>query len=123
MPTRGERRMWLRNLLFLALVGGGMTVLAAHLIPPRQASLLTHYDRPRHWDGDGQATVERLDAAFRLSWSEQGLHAATPAAELAIARRISLGLMGTIPSLEEIRQFEALPAGERLAWWIDHVLD
>lgn len=30
--------------------------------------------------------------------------------------------MGTIPSLEEIRQFESRPEGERLTWWIDHVL-
>ncbi len=30
--------------------------------------------------------------------------------------------MGTIPSLEEIRQFEYLPAEQRLPWWIDHIL-
>jgi hypothetical protein len=30
--------------------------------------------------------------------------------------------MGTVPSLEEIRQFEALPPEQRMPWWIDHVL-
>jgi hypothetical protein len=31
--------------------------------------------------------------------------------------------MGTIPSLEEIRQLEGLPADQQLPWWIDHVLE
>jgi hypothetical protein len=30
--------------------------------------------------------------------------------------------MATIPSLEEIRQFEYLPQEQRLSWWIDHIL-
>ena len=34
-----------------------------------------------------------------------------PAPELAVMRRLSLALTGTIPSLEEIRRFEARPAG------------
>jgi hypothetical protein len=48
--------------------------------------------------------------------------AADPAPDLAQARRLSLGLMGTIPSLEEIRQFESLPSDQRMTWWIDHIL-
>ena len=30
--------------------------------------------------------------------------------------------MGVVPSLEEIRQFEALPSEQRLPWWLDHIL-
>ena len=38
------------------------------------------------------------------------------------ARRVSLGLMGSIPSLEEIRQLEAQPPELREQWWVDHLL-
>ncbi|HTU19172.1 MAG TPA: DUF1553 domain-containing protein, partial [Gemmataceae bacterium] len=44
------------------------------------------------------------------------------APDLIVARRLALELMGTIPSLEEIRQLEYLPEDQRLPWWIDHIL-
>jgi len=60
------------------------------------------------------ATVARLNAA---------LPAATPRADgLAILRRLHLALVGTIPSLEEIRRFESLPAHERIQRWTDQLL-
>ena len=37
-------------------------------------------------------------------------------------RRLSLSLCGTIPSLEEIRRFEARPAGRRIDAWLDDLL-
>ena len=37
-------------------------------------------------------------------------------------RRLSLALTGTIPSLEEIRRFEARPAGDRVRPWLDGLL-
>ncbi len=43
---------------------------------------------------------------------------AEPAPELIVARRISLALTGTIPSLEEIRRFESWPKAERLDRWL-----
>jgi hypothetical protein len=114
--------MWLRNLLFLGLVGGGVFALGFNLMPPRQPRPVTSYDASAYRAEDFRAAVGRVDASFRTLWAEQGVRAALPAPDLAVARRLALGLMGTVPSLEEVRQFECLPAGERLAWWIDHVL-
>ncbi|HEX3727459.1 MAG TPA: DUF1549 domain-containing protein, partial [Pirellulales bacterium] len=57
--------------------------------------------------------VERVDAAFEGWWDERGLTPAKPASDLTLARRLSLALLGTIPSLEEIRRFESLPEGSR----------
>jgi Protein of unknown function (DUF1549)/Protein of unknown function (DUF1553) len=114
--------LWLRNLLFLGLVGGGTIALGLNLLPPRKPDRLSHYDAPNHRDPDFRATVRQVDTAFRQQWASDGLKPAGPAADLAVARRLSLGLMGTVPSLEEVRQFEALPADERLAWYTDHVL-
>nr|HRC85559.1 DUF1549 domain-containing protein [Thermoanaerobaculia bacterium] len=52
-----------------------------------------------------KASVAAVDAAFRKEWDGAKLTPADPAPDLAVARRLALGLMGTIPSLEEIRQF------------------
>ena len=66
--------------------------------------------------------VARVDESFRARWAEQELAPAAPAPELAVMRRLSLSLCGTIPSLEEIRRFESRPAGRRIDAWLDDLL-
>jgi Protein of unknown function (DUF1549)/Protein of unknown function (DUF1553) len=114
--------MWKRNLLFIALIGGGTLALGANLMPPRQAKAITRYDAVAYQDADFREAVAKVDASFRDSWVKEKTPSAPAAADLAVARRLALGLMGTVPSLEEIRQFEWLPAEERLSWWVDHIL-
>lgn len=73
-----------------------------------------------------QPTVEvvakRVDEAFMACWKERGLRPAAPADAFTIARRLSLALQGTIPSLEEIRLLEQRPKGEQIDFWINHLL-
>jgi hypothetical protein len=114
--------MWRRNLLFLGLLGGGIFALGAGLMPPPRPKPLTRFDASAYEAPDFRAAVGRVNISFRHTWTEQGLKTAEPAPDLAVARRLALGLMGTIPSLEEIRQFEYLPPEQRLPWWIDHIL-
>jgi hypothetical protein len=114
--------MWLRNLLFLGLVVGGLVALGAGLMPPRQPKSVTRYDAGAYRAPEFLDAVARVDASFRQQWAEGKLRPAPAASNLAVARRLALGLMGTIPSLEEVRQFEPLPADEQLPWWVDHVL-
>src|SRR5205823_699333 len=104
------------------LVGGGALALGYNLLPPRETKAVTHYEAAAYRAPEFRAAVERVNDSFRQQRISDGLHPAAPAADLLVARRIALGLMGTVPSLEEIRQFEKLPAEERLAWWLDHVL-
>lgn len=69
------------------------------------------------------ATVAaRLDEALRRTWRANSLPPAPRADDLALARRASLAIVGAIPSLEEIRWFEAQPAPGRLAAYIDRLL-
>jgi hypothetical protein len=114
--------MWLRNLLFLGLLGGGFYALAANLMPPREPQALAAYDTSAYRDADFLASVRRVDDSFRTQWDAERLQPAPAAADLAVARRLALALAGTVPSLEEIRQFEALPADQRIPWWVDHLL-
>jgi hypothetical protein len=114
--------MWRRNLLFLGLVAGGVFALGAGLMPPHQPKPETRFDASAYQLPDFTDIVRRVDGAFRHTWTEQKLPIAPPAPDLTVARRLALGLMATIPSLEEIRQFEYLPEDQRLPWWIDHIL-
>ncbi len=59
-------------------------------------------------------TVYRVDASFEQTWQKNKIQPAVNADDLTIARRLALGLMGTIPSLEEIRQFEIAPRGRKI---------
>ncbi len=114
--------MWRRNLLFLGLIAGGVLALGAGLMPPRQPQPRTRFDASAYQAPDFTDIVRRVDASFRHAWTEQKLPIAAAAPDLTVARRLALGLMATIPSLEEIRQFEYLPQEQRLPWWIDHIL-
>ncbi len=113
---------WARDLLFIGLVGGGTIALAVNLIPPRVSRAATSYDVGTYQQTDFRQSVARLNQSFRDEWRKAEVQPTTPAPDLQIARRLALGLMGTIPSLEEIRRFEALPADQRLSWWLDHIL-
>jgi hypothetical protein len=114
--------MWKRNLLFVGLVGGALVALGASLLPPREPKPRTQYNASAYRDPGFLKTVSAVDAAFQQEWQAQKLQPAPQASDLALARRLALGLAGTIPSLEEIRQLEYLPPGERLVWWTDHLL-
>ncbi|HKI32766.1 MAG TPA: DUF1549 domain-containing protein [Gemmataceae bacterium] len=113
--------MWARNLLFLGLIVTGVGALTAALFPSLSLPQSRAPAPPEVLADDFAPTVESVNAAFRDAWREQELEPAPAAPELTLARRLSLGLTGTIPSLQEIRQFEARD-GDRLQWWLDGVL-
>ena len=108
-----------RDLLFAALVLGGASALALGLATPRARRSTAGLDRPATPTPD---VTDRVDRAFRDRWRDQGLTPAPRASDLALIRRLSLALTGTIPSLEEIRRFEALPPSDRVARWLDELL-
>jgi hypothetical protein len=101
--------VWARNLLFLAVCAGGTALLFLGLAPQptrppaRDVVALT----AAIYDDDFLASVARINAAFLRQWSASGIQPAAKAPDAVIARRMSLALTGTIPSLEELRRFEA----------------
>jgi hypothetical protein len=122
------RRLQRGLLPLLAVAGLAALVAAAAHVPPRPAaaaagpagatgaaaSIAPHDDRAA-----AAAAIDRLlDARRRAA----GIEPAGPAADLAVLRRLWLGLAGTIPSLGEIREFEADSRPDRLDQWLDRIL-
>jgi len=115
--------MWIRNAVFVAVCLLAVAVLAGGLLdsdvrdaPLRQAA------RSRLADADFQSTLARLDESFNRRWEELDIDPARQADDLLVARRLSLALAGTLPSLEEIRFLESQPSETRLAAWVDRLL-
>ncbi len=130
--------MLARNALFIAICLAGAGLVANSLwrhdrvahpqsfdaarVAARQAGLSANAATAQPAD-DWARTLARLNAEFREHWKTQGLTPAPPADDLTLARRLSLALVGTVPSLEEIRALEAVPLAERLEWWTSHLLE
>jgi len=113
-----------RHIVFAAVCLLALGVLSANLLsregtpPPR-----LHPQRELASD-DFRNAVIAVDTAFQAAWSEAKLEAAPKANDLTIARRLSLALTGTVPSLEEIRTLESLPPQtDRVQWWVSHLLE
>src|SRR5262245_2807086 len=123
--------MWVRNLLFVVLCLAGLVMVGSSLLDRNRI------DTPRTFTG-GQAklvstshpadvsqpsekwpqTVAWINQQFEKRWKEQGMEHAEKGTELAIARRLSLALTGTIPSVEEIRALEQVNPEDRIEWWV-----
>lgn len=112
-------RTLLCSAFFLAAGGWGLVAALRHqsLSLAETASVAESTRR-----GDLSPTLKRLNAAFETSWEAGGMRPTPTADDLTLARRLSLALTGTIPSLEEIRAFEAQPGSTRLETWLEHLL-
>ncbi len=68
-------------------------------------------------EADLSEPVRRVDTLLADRWRKNDLTPARSADELLVLRRLALSLMGTVPSLEEVRQFEADDAPTRIERW------
>ncbi|MCA9060709.1 MAG: DUF1549 domain-containing protein [Planctomycetaceae bacterium] len=66
--------------------------------------------------------VQQLDQWFSKRWEEDGIRPAKQADDLEVLRRLSLALHGSVPSLEEIRNFQRDKEPHRLERWVDEML-
>jgi hypothetical protein len=113
--------MRLRDLIFVSVVlGGGLALARGALRTP--ASAPAHLALVAAARVDLVTVVKDVDAVFRRLRAEKGLAPAPRAPELSVLRRLSLTLTGSIPSLEEIRRFEARPPEGRIEAWVDDLL-
>ncbi|WP_395743858.1 DUF1549 domain-containing protein [Prosthecobacter sp.] len=122
-PTSPSWLLWLRNALILGALAaaafwGIAQLLASPVESPRPTTGL-----PAAQLADIQRTALTVDAVFAKAWAQQGLTPVAKTDALTLVRRLSLALTGTIPSLQELRTLESLPAGADLPqWWLSHLL-
>jgi hypothetical protein len=111
----------MRDVLFLGVASGGITLMGAGLVrtssvptaqPPAASAV-----KPRLGP-----IVAAVDESFGHRWSGRKLRPASLADDLTVMRRLSQVLCGSIPSLEEIRRFEASPKARRIEAWLDQLL-
>src|SRR3569623_1808475 len=120
--VQGEQAaVWARNVVFVILCGIGLLALGANLSPAPHPPTARQLRQMEESPGL-RAAVERLNGAFQRQWATAGIQPAARADELTLARRLSLALAGTIPSLEELRWFESLPSDRRLEEWLAALL-
>ena len=131
--------MWQRNLLFFALCLSGVVAIAASLLRGDRIEEPSNIPVAKAGD-DFQVVVAKVNLEFREHWNclppyeylESGdidrsncrsIEFAQRADDLTIARRLSIGLTGTVPSFEELRLLESKSEDIRLQWWLAHLLE
>jgi hypothetical protein len=75
-----------------------------------------------HRDPGFRNTLAILDQQLTAIAQHAELETAAAADTLTIARRLSLALIGSGMSLEEIRALQTIPPAKQLAWWTDYLL-
>ena len=117
--------MWRNNLLFMVLLLlGGASVLAGLRQTVRLEEMVAGSIPAAPSDEEFTRALAAINQQFRDHWEDKGLESAAPADELVLARRLSLALVGNIPSLEELRAFEFFPQSQRMAWLLErHLAD
>ncbi len=83
----------------------------------RKAGAYQFHEKP-----DFRETLAQLNAATDNYAKRSGLAVAQREDPLAICRRLSLALVGSTMSLEEIRAIEQIEPERQVAWWTEHLL-
>ncbi len=109
---------WLRNVVVAVALAFGVTWGLAGLFTPP----LSEIKKSVKMDPSTLAAAKALDAEFGADWAKKGVQVAARADDLVIARRLSLALTGSIPSLQEIRELEAAKPTDAASWWLARLL-
>ncbi|MBM4003249.1 MAG: DUF1553 domain-containing protein [Planctomycetes bacterium] len=115
--------MWKRHLLFLISCLAGFSALGANLLRTDRVRTPRHFHSEQATATGLSDVVDRIDGEFESVWAASGLQQAPKAPSLQIVRRLALGLMGTVPSLEEIRALQLVPPDQQIDWWLSRVFE
>lgn len=69
------------------------------------------------------ANANPIDRIVRAYWQEHGIEPPPPLADAAYYRRVSLDLVGLLPSVEDVKSFEADAAHDKRARLVRRLLD
>jgi hypothetical protein len=116
------RSPWVKDLLLVGLCLTGVASLVLAYLQPNELRAENVAPRPSHQQQSIEAAARRVDDALAQEQRAVGVTPSDRADTLTIARRLSLALTGTIPSLEEIRALQSRDEADAIAWWVDTLL-
>jgi len=127
--VKARRRFPAHTLVMPACVVAGVIALVSWAAS--QPDVETPEEVPYEIDGVVAEADAHLENRWKTAewvwqfahWNDEPLPPARPADDLQVLRRLSLALHGTVPSLEEIRQFEADDQPHRLRRWTLRMLE
>lgn len=115
---------WLSRLR-IVVVFSGLALAAAwgvvELLKPPVSAVALHPSLPKAKLDDVLNAGRTVDAAFEADWGQKQLQPAAKADDLTLARRLSLALTGSIPSLQEIRVLEGMKDADVPQWWLSQL--
>lgn len=79
-------------------------------------------DAPGPVSAEVDPIISSVDRLFARKWADAQVMPANPVDDLAAFRRLSQALHGTVPSIEEIRVFEADAQPKRMERWVQKML-
>ena len=115
--------MWFRQAVFLIIVVLALAGAGAAWLRPATRPAPQSFDPQRYARPDYATVLSEVNQEWESAWQAAGVTTATDASSLAISRRVALALTGTIPSLEEIRQLQAVEPEQRLDWYVSRLLE
>lgn len=68
------------------------------------------------------AVIQTIDTRLHAAWQDAGVTPSKRAPDGAWARRLTLDLLGRVPTVEELTNFVAEPSQERRTWLVDRLL-
>ena len=113
----------MKNLLLLTLCLGGVSLLSYLLMGAERIEQPLSFQPTSPEQRGIEHVARKVDATFKRRWTDLDLSPTESADLLAVTRRLSLGLAGTIPSLEEIREIEKQKPANQIHWWVSRLLE
>ena len=122
-PAPESSSSWKRNLAFTTLVLAAAGTVIGSLWTPAPPPAPKQHSSDEYERAPFSQAVARIDNEFADRWKERGLRPVDSADDLTILRRLTLGLAGAVPSLEEIQAIDKVPSEERVQWWLSYLFE
>lgn len=114
--------IWLRNAAILGSLAVGVAWGVGELLTPPVVQAGQGLGLSKQRLADVRKAAQGVDAEFGKDWAQKQAQPAERADDLTIARRLSLALTGSIPSLQEVRVLESVKSDDVPQWWLSHLL-